>query len=176
MDWRRIFFDIVVAGNPSVSVQSSIIEDYQRKPEMKTIVCKNSKKKAEESLLPTATKILDKLGLSGEAMTLTGDCGLMEKVFAMGCFENLLHSLSVDAGAGDISTDNTSLFTGVRLPNLMIMLATLAANCGVNSKECYRSYCIGPPPSLYNLVQEMGCVDRARDLSPGFNWYDIHLS
>ena len=56
------------------------------------------------------------------------------------------------------------------------MPATSAANCGVSSAKCYRSYRVGPPPSLYDLVQEMGRVDRVGDLPPGANRYEIHLS
>ena len=56
------------------------------------------------------------------------------------------------------------------------MPATSAANCGVSSAKCYRSYRLGPPPSMYDLVQEMGRVDRVRDLPAGANRYEIHLS
>ena len=55
----------------------------------------------------------------------------------------------------------------VYLPNLVVMPATLAANCGVSSKECYRSYRIEPPPSMYDLVQEMGRFDCVGDFPEG---------
>ena len=67
-------------------------------------------------------------------MTPTGDCGLIEKVFVMDCFGNLLHSLSVDSKSGDTALENNPTITGVRLPNLMIMSATSAANFCVSSK------------------------------------------
>jgi hypothetical protein len=46
------------------------------------------------------------------------------------------------------------------LPKLMIIPTTSAANCGVSSKDCHWSYCIGFPPSMYALVQELGHDDQ----------------
>ena len=58
----------------------------------------------------------------------------------------------------------------------MVMPATAAANYGVSSNECHRSYRLGSPPTLYDLVQEMGRVDCDRSLPAGFNRYEIHVS
>ena len=85
MSRRRIFFDVQISGNPSASVRSSLKVDYQThlsdannnksnesaRP-MKVIIYTNSKKKAEESLTPSAEKVLDSLGIEGEVMPLTG--------------------------------------------------------------------------------------------------------
>ena len=69
MSWRRIFFDVQISGNPSASIKSSLKVDFQNnrigpsnndadepiRP-MKVIIYTNSKKKAEESLTPSAEK------------------------------------------------------------------------------------------------------------------------
>ncbi len=91
---------------------------------------------------------------------MTGNSGLQFKVFTM------------HACAGDI---NAADYRGT-LPNLRIMPATKAANCGVNSHLCWRLYCNGLPPSMYALVQEMGPVDRNPLANPGDNRYEMHLS
>ena len=61
------------------------------------------------------------------------------------------------------------------LPNLKIMPATKAADCGISSKRCKRSYRIGLAPSMYSLVQEIGRVDRDPLAGIGDNRYEAHL-
>jgi hypothetical protein len=66
------------------------------------------------------------------------------------------------------------------IPNLIIMPATKAADCGVSSKLCRWSYRVAMPPSFYSIVQEMGRVDRIPiyDKSEYFernNRYEIHI-
>ena len=56
-----------------------------------------------------------------------------------------------------------------QLPDLKVLAATAAANCGISSDLCHRSYQVGPAPNLYNTVQEMGHIDRDRYLIPGLN-------
>ncbi|EJK72554.1 hypothetical protein THAOC_05904, partial [Thalassiosira oceanica] len=76
MSRREIFFAVVVSGNPSVSIHSSLKHDYKSEPpdsKLQAIVYTNSKKKAEESLTPQAEKILDTMGIKGDVMPITGD-------------------------------------------------------------------------------------------------------
>ena len=143
MSRRRIFFDVQISGNPSASVRSSLKVDYQThlsdannnnsnesgRP-MKVIIYTNSKKKAEESLTPSAEKVLDSLGIEGEVMPLTGDCGIMQKVFLMAAF----------CGDATYNNEDRDDDDNYELPHLLVMPATSAANCGVSSKDCSRSY------------------------------------
>ena len=62
------------------------------------------------------------------------------------------------------------------LPNLKVLAATAAANCGIISNLCHRSYQVDPSSNLYDVVQEMGRTDRDIYLMPGLNRYKIHVS
>jgi superfamily II DNA helicase RecQ len=157
MNRRRIFFDVQVSGNPLLSIKSSLEFDFRTNPDIKAIVYTNSKRKAEESISPMAIKVLESSGVDGEVMALTGDSGLMEKMFIMEAF-----SLPVDA---DPRPD---------VPNVKIMPATAAANCGVSCRDCHRGYRLGPPPNMHDHVQEFGRVDRNQNRPAGFNRYEVH--
>ena len=50
------------------------------------------------------------------------------------------------------------------------------ANCGVSSLGCRRCYRYGLPPNLYDLVQEMGRVNRLLDGHPGEHGYHVYLN
>jgi superfamily II DNA helicase RecQ len=172
MNKRRIHFDVVVSGNPTQSVKSAVKEDLTSDPEMKIIIYTNSRTKAEESLVPSFEAIVDKLKLSAkEVMSITGDDGLMAKVLLMAAFSGL-KALFDAPQRPDVADTVQSIVP----PNLSILAATSAANCGISSKLCRRSYRIGPPPDIYDLVQEMGRCDRDMSLPPGANRYEIHLS
>ena len=68
--------NVVVAGNPAQSTATCIKQDYQMHPTMNVIQYTNSKKKAEDSLVPSSENILDSLGIGGESMPCTGDSGV----------------------------------------------------------------------------------------------------
>ena len=99
----------------------------------------------------------------------------MDKVFVMDAFGRVPSEIDSNPVDQDVLIDPMSNHYAL-LPNLVVMPVTSAANCGVSSNNCYRLYRVGPPPSLYDLVQEMGRVDRVRDLLPGENRYEIHVS
>jgi hypothetical protein len=109
--------------------------------------------------------VLAKCGVSGDVISLTGVDGIQFKVWVMHAFANDVSE--IDEG------DNES---GPRLPLLRIMPATKAADCGVSSNLCRRSYRNGMPPSMYSVVQEMGRVDRNPLAELGDNRYKIHIS
>jgi hypothetical protein len=75
---------------------------------------------------------------------------------------------------------NKGLFdTNEELPNLLIMPATKAADCGVSSTSCCCSYRVGVASSLYSIIQEMGHVDQVPlgdDIEVSPNRYEVHLS
>mmetsp|Transcript_11434 Transcript_11434/g.25104 ORF Transcript_11434/g.25104 Transcript_11434/m.25104 type:complete len:717 (-) Transcript_11434:43-2193(-) len=170
---RRITIDVLVSGNPTLAIRKRIKKDLKKDPTMKIIWYTNSKTKAEESLVPSAEGVLEELGIVGDVIPLTGGNGIMDKVFVMDAFGRVAAEVNNNTHHPNATVD--PMYYAV-LPNLVVMPATSAANCGVSSAKCYRSYRVGPPPSMYDLVQEMGRVDRVGDLPPGANRYEIHLS
>jgi hypothetical protein len=104
-----------------------------------------------------AINVLESTGVDGEVMALTGDSGLMEKMFIMEAF-----SIPTDA---EPRAD---------IPNVKIMPANAAANCGVSCRDCHRGYWLGPPPNMHDHVQEFGRVDRNQNRPAGFNRYEVH--
>eukprot|EP00580_Thalassiosira_gravida_P005591 CAMPEP_0201654552 /NCGR_PEP_ID=MMETSP0493-20130528/45557_1 /ASSEMBLY_ACC=CAM_ASM_000838 /TAXON_ID=420259 /ORGANISM="Thalassiosira gravida, Strain GMp14c1" /LENGTH=392 /DNA_ID=CAMNT_0048131113 /DNA_START=666 /DNA_END=1844 /DNA_ORIENTATION=- len=171
MTRRRITIDVLITGNPTAAITKRIKKDLKKDPSMKIIWYTNSKMKAEESLVPAAENVLNELKLPGEVIPLTGGSGIMDKVFVTDAFGRVADEIDNDPADSPHSVDPI-----YHLPNIVVMPATSAANCGVSSAKCYRSYRLGPPPSMYDLVQEMGRDDRVGDLPPGANRYKIHLS
>ena len=139
MNRRRIFFDVQVTGNPTISIRSALKNDFQTHPQIKAIVYTNSKTKAEESITPMIEKVMEECMIPGEAMALTGDSGVMEKTFIMECFAR-------PTDCNDNSDD--------AIPNATCVAATAAANCGISCRDCHRGYRCGPPPHLHDHVQE----------------------
>jgi hypothetical protein len=103
-----------------------------------------------------------------EVIPMTGDEGLQFKVFTMHAFANNFK----DSHKGiSVNVGTTSV-----LPNLEIMPATKAADCGVSSQLCWRSYHNGLAPSMYLLVQEMSRVDRNPLEGSRDNRYEVQMS
>ncbi len=111
--------------------------------------------------------VLEKCEVSGDVISLTGDDGIQFKVWVMHAFAN---DISDNDGSGSEEGNGPSL------PLLRIMPATKAADCGVSSNLCRRSYRNGMPPSMYSVVQERGRVDRNPLAELGDNRYEIHIS
>lgn len=97
----------------------------------------------------------DRLGK--EFVPLTGGCGIMLKTYIM------------EALCGEGAEEST-------LPTLWCVPCTSAANCGVSSLGCRTCYRYGLPPNLYDLVQEMGRVNRLLDGVPGEHGYYVYLN
>ena len=163
MNKRRIFFEVVASGNPTKTTATCIGQDLDANPDLKVIWYTNSKKKAEESMVPTAENLMDKAGIDGESMPCTGDSGIAQKSFTMAAFQGDMELFS--------RPQREELANAVideemcEPPNLRILPATAAANCGISSDECHRCYRVGLPPNLYDLIQEMGRCDRKWDSS-----------
>ncbi len=114
--------------------------DYKYKTDMKAIIYTNSKQQALGGIMSAMELVIDRSPNNEEVIPLTGNDGLQFKAFTMHAF------------ADDSSNP--------MLPNLRIMPATRAADCGVSSHLCRQSYRNGLAPSMYLLVQEMGRVDQ----------------
>ena len=98
---------------------------------MQTIVYTNSKQQAVGSISAAMESVLENSPNDGDVIPLTGDDGLQFKVFTMHAF-----SQDIDGIDGSILVSNRTLL----LPQLKIMPAAKAADCGVSSTRCRRSY------------------------------------
>ena len=145
MGRRRIFIGVDAVGQPASGIRRCIMTDYKSNPTRKVIINSHSKRAAERTFTSLAESTLETLQISANVMALTGDCGIMMKVFLMACF----------SGAKFDDEDAT-----VDLLNILIMPCTDAANCGISSNDCYRAYRYGLPQNLIQFAQEMGRVDR----------------
>jgi len=171
---RRVFIDVASSGNPTKTCRTCIKLDLKENPNQKIIWYTNSKKKAEESLVPSAESVMDEIGMEGEAMACTGGCGLAEKAFMLAAFrgDTEMFSRPEREELRDAIIDDEMC----EMPNQVVLPATAAANAGISSNHCHHCYRNGPPPNLYDLVQEMGRTDRDRSLPPGWNRFELHVS
>ena len=64
----------------------------------------------------------------------------------------------------------------MHLPKIQIIVGTKALQCGVSSNFIKHEFKKGFPSNLYELVQELGRVDRQRNTEPGSNTYKVHVS
>jgi hypothetical protein len=122
----------------------------------KVILYSNTKSAAEGHLLALAKKTLATNTIQGDAIPLTGDSGLMMKNWLVALF------------SGSIQSQGS---------NLRVLLATSAANCGISSKLSLLAVRYGLPPTLVDLLQEMGRVGRAtRSTSDLQDKYHVYLN
>jgi hypothetical protein len=136
-----------VDGEPLSHLINLWVTDTSKTPDMKSLIMKNSAAAADGRIIDRLEKVSKKLPLAhfdlknpnNCFMSFTGDCGLMMKMMLMESF----------CGECDDS-----------LPTVVCMPCTAAAHCGVSSKKCKQCYGYGPCPNWYDLVQEMGLVDR----------------
>ena len=89
------------------------------------------KKKAEESLAPSAETAMDSLKLEGGIMACTGEAGLPTTSFLLAAFcgDNQLFSCPNQEELQDIDIDKKMCDD----PNLLILLSTAAKNYGISS-------------------------------------------
>ena len=55
-------------------------------------------------------------------------------------------------------------------------MAISSANCGISRNELDNAFHEGFSPTLYELLQEMGRVDRKMNALPGTCSYQVHIS
>ena len=119
---------------------------------MKTIIYINSKQQAMGSITNVMESVIRTSPNQGDVIAMTGDNGIQYIVFTMYAFAH--DNMGNDK---DDSGDRGGKYS--LLPNIRIMPATKAADCGIGSNLCQRSSRTGLAPSMYLLVQEMGRVD-----------------
>jgi hypothetical protein len=136
---RGILFRVSVLGNVASTMSHKIALYLKHKETYKVvIVYTNTKSLAEGHLLALAKKILSSNTVSGDVIPLTGDSGLMMKNWLVSLFSGAIQSSPVS--------------------NLQVLLATAAANCGISSTYSLLAVGHGFPPTLIDVLQEMGCV------------------
>jgi hypothetical protein len=105
----------------------------------------------------------------GEFISITGDCGIILKIYLMAAFTGeTMEKMNF--------TTTTTNMQQMSLPNIWCIPCTYAANCGISSRKCSFCFRIGPPPSWHKMVQEMGCVDHVHNSIVGTNSYKIYLN
>ena len=71
--------------------------------------------------------------------------------------------------------NSTDIDDKILLPKIQIVVATKSAEAGINGKHLVFGKVSGIPASLYELVQQMGRVDRVGTDEPGSNTYEVHI-
>jgi superfamily II DNA/RNA helicase len=112
-------------------------------------------------MLDKAEELLDKHHKKGAgratARSFTGGDGLKMKVSIMDAFTSF----------ADLPGDGEPVWNEdgtVSLGKIQILIATSAANCGISSNFLTNAMHKGFPFSLYDIVQEMGRVNRTQRL------------
>jgi superfamily II DNA helicase RecQ len=154
MDRRGILFLVSVNGDVAGSISNEIALYLKHDASYKVIVYTNTKFSAEGHLLTLAKKTMAANSVTGDAIPLTGDSGLMMKNWLVSLFSGAIQSTT---------------------SNLRVLLATAAANCGISSIYSLLAVRYGFPPNLIDLLQEMGRVCRGtrgpRDLHDRYHVY-----
>jgi hypothetical protein len=139
MAWQGIIFCASVLCDVCSCMSNKIVLYLKHDPTCKVILYSNTKSLAKGHLLDNVKKTLASNLINGNTIPLTGNSGLMMK--------NWLIALFSGSVLRNVST-------------LQVLLATSAANCGISSTLSLLSVHYGFPPSLVDLLQEMGCVCR----------------
>ena len=132
-------------------------------PDMKVLIFSNSRLSAEGSLLLMSEKVIESLKLKGEAISLSGDSGIMLKSFLMTLFSADGEALS------DIDRIDD-------MDDLLVMPVTSTAKCGFSSNKAQTALSYGLPPSFYDCMQFLGRLKRKGNASIGVNQYTIVLN
>jgi hypothetical protein len=147
-------FLVSVNGEVAGSISNKIALYLKHHATYKVIVYTNTKSSAEGHLLALAKKTMAVNSVTGDAIPLTGDSGLIMKNWLVSLFSGAIQSTT---------------------SNLRVLLATAAANCGISSTYLLLAVRYGFPPTLIDLLQEMGRVCRGprgpRDLHDRYHVY-----
>ena len=115
------------------------------------------------------------VGTDGIMLKTTNLDGIKEYDTMEGEGTILKPSSYADIARGMSTTRTTKTEEQVRLPKIQIVVATKSAEAGINGKHLVFGKVSGLPASLYELVQQMGRVDRVGTDAAGTNTYEVHL-
>ncbi len=169
---RNITFNVQICGLPVTSIMNAWMAKAMEQPTKQTLIYSNSAAACDGQLLNRLSIVARKIPFdNGRFLSLTGECGVMLKSFLMASFCGDETVFSDNNNAIPSSEGNTSV-----LPRIWCMPCTSAAICGISSLNCTTCFCLGPPPSWHEMVQEMGRVDRMHNSVPGTIslWLRIH--
>jgi superfamily II DNA helicase RecQ len=139
MQRRNLEFAVTVQADVYGPMFQGVKMVLERDLDSKVLLYTNTRATAEDVLLKKSEKLLLSTTGGGDAIPLTGGTGLMMKNWIVNLF------------GGDLKSDAA---------NVRIVLATSAANCGLSSIYCRHAPRMGMPPNLYDLMQEMGRLNR----------------
>jgi superfamily II DNA helicase RecQ len=166
---RQTLFRFRVSGNPAKSVVQLGADKLSAQPDKQQLWYCNSRTSAEGSMLDKAEGLLEKHFSMGNsqstAQSFTGGDGLKMKVSIMDAFTSF-----ADLPGEPVWNDDGT----VTLAKIQILIATSAANCGISSNFLTSAMHKGFPYSLYDIVQEMGRVNRTQRI-PNCS-FEIHAS
>eukprot|EP00804_Cyclotella_cryptica_P005546 CCRYP_003053-RA/>CCRYP_003053-RA protein AED:0.68 eAED:0.43 QI:0/0/0/0.5/1/1/2/0/593 len=163
MNRRNVGIFASVAGEPLSRLIHNWVHDVTNDPTMQSLIMSNSAAACDGRIIDRLEKAAAKLPRSvrGEVprlfMPFTGDSGLVLKMFLMACF---------------CAEDSTNPL----LVDIWCMPCTAAAHCGVSSKRNKQCYRYGPVPSMHDMIQEAGRVDRLHNAPPNLQCYNIFLN
>ncbi|KAL7546584.1 hypothetical protein ACHAWF_009916 [Thalassiosira exigua] len=173
---RGVILRVDVTGNEAAAMKKSVVKGLSDDPLAQEIWYTNSKSSAEGSLLDLAISVLEErkeaIRYNTTATALTGGDGVMKKVHTMDEFTSY-GKINEEGRLPDGENDEAG---DMKWKRVQILVATLAANCGVSSRTCKKARHKGLPPSFYDFVQEFGRVDRNLSAVPGENEYVVHIS
>jgi len=163
---RDITVRVDILGNPMTTIKSTADNDLKQNPDDQQLWYTNSATNAKDGMYNATNKLLEKNQNRGGPQTvvdtMTGGDGIKWKVCSMKAFTSY--------------SKQRRLEYGVKLDNTQILFGTSAVNAGVSSNDLTQCKHKGFPPSMYNLCQEMGSVNRLLLAIAGTNTYGIHIS
>lgn len=183
---RDTAFLCVVSGSSSRSLISSARQNFAQRSQSQHIYFTHSRTKAEGGLRDQSEKLLDENrkkngGTKSIAQAFVGTDGIMMKTTTMDAIKkydecegigSVLDPASYRSiASGDIPADGEE----IRLPKVQCIIATKAAEAGVNGPHLEHGKMDGLPSTLYELVQMLGRCNRKGTAIPGSCTFEIHL-
>lgn len=184
LDRRDIMWTTIVSGDPMKTIKSQLEKNLKHDPNSQVLLYSNSKTNAEGALFDTATALLESHSKrTKQPMTyadaISGGDGIKKKTYSMDCY-GMFSTLSDDFDPDDIhdifNLDANSDEKPLPLPKNQVVCGTSAINAGMSSNDLKHCKHKGMPPNLYELVQEMGRVNRLLLGLPGTNTFEVHVS
>ncbi len=189
LDRRRIKFLVRVSGDSNASLIKCARNDFKKDPISQQIWYTHSRSKAEGPLRDRAEKLLeDNRNKNGGPRSIVqafvGTDGIMMKTATMDAIKNyanldgegtLLDPSMFDSIANGTSARRNDEDEQVVLPKVQCIIATKSAEAGINGPHLKFAKMNGLPASLYELVQQLGRVDRTATGEPGSNTYEVHI-
>ena len=187
LERRTIDFSVIVSGRAGSSLKKHARVNFKKRPNAQQIWYTHSRTKAETSLRDMADTLLeenrkDNKGPHSVAMPFVGTNGIMQKTTTMDGIK--LYSTLDGEGTVLDPASYKSIAEGhcrwegsedVKLPKIQVIVATKSAEAGINGTCLEFGKMSGFPSNCWELVQQLGRVDRKGTADPGSNTYEIHV-